>query len=89
MLSLTIIQPAFSSVNCGLKEKPKFWKKAIDFTRFFTGRLINTLVGIRLIISAKKHSPAQNQSVKNLDSKVNLITCDVREKLMEIVQLVF
>src|SRR5215813_13968625 len=38
MSSLTIMQAAVSSVNCGLKLNPSFEKNSMDFLRFFTGR---------------------------------------------------
>jgi hypothetical protein len=31
-----------------IERKPKFWKNSIDLARFFTGRLINTLVAMFL-----------------------------------------
>ena len=37
MSSLMTRQPAFSSVNCGLNEKPSSVKKSIDLSRSFTG----------------------------------------------------
>src|SRR5262245_21552620 len=42
IVSLTTIHAPASSLNCGLFEKPSALKKAIDFGRSATGRLMNT-----------------------------------------------
>src|SRR5258706_5236057 len=46
ILSLTTMHAAVSSVNCALKPKPSWPKKAIDFLRSDTGKLTNICAAI-------------------------------------------
>src|ERR1700716_1101007 len=51
MSSLITRQPAFSSVNRRLNEKPSLVKKSIDRPRSFTGRLTKIFVDMGRLIS--------------------------------------
>src|ERR1043166_4355638 len=48
MLSPTIMQVAFSSVNCGLNLKPRLVKKAMERCRLFTGMFTKICAAIRI-----------------------------------------
>src|SRR5215510_5282627 len=69
MSSLTTMQAAVSSVNCGLKLNPSFEKNSMDFLRFFTGRFTKICLVATFLSFANLKSIHQRMSDGKIASR--------------------